>query len=280
VHNTAGHMVILGGAGFAACVLSLAIAPDRQAAMTPADETAVVVTLPQRASNPIARTPTPQQVPGAQPSSGDRGSVTRQLQSELKRVGCYDGEVNGVWTTSSRLAMKSFTDLVNAKLPIEKPDPILLALVQGHQERVCAVSRAADKVPDKPEAAETKPGRTTNPPSAGLPAVAAAAPKLISPPTEAVRPAAPPRAAQKPPASKDDPQPPPGSPQTPDPAAGGPPPEHPLRTARPDGPVPSVGVYERRPRQFRRRTPSQQIAYARSLFRGLKRAVTSSLPLP
>jgi len=35
--------------------------------------------------------------------------------------------------------MKAFSDRVNAKLPIDKPDSILLALVQGQSEKVCGV---------------------------------------------------------------------------------------------------------------------------------------------
>jgi hypothetical protein len=32
-------------------------------------------------------------------------TIGRQLQEELRRVGCYGGELNGVWTTSTRRAM-------------------------------------------------------------------------------------------------------------------------------------------------------------------------------
>ena len=69
------------------------------------------------------------------PRGGD--AIGRQLQKELKRVGCYSGELNGVWTTSTRRAMQAFTDRVNAVLPIGQPDGILLALVQGHPNKVC-----------------------------------------------------------------------------------------------------------------------------------------------
>jgi peptidoglycan hydrolase-like protein with peptidoglycan-binding domain len=48
------------------------------------------------------------------------------LQSELKRVGCYGGVINGVWTGSTRQAMKAFMDRVNATLPTDLPDTILL----------------------------------------------------------------------------------------------------------------------------------------------------------
>jgi hypothetical protein len=68
-----------------------------------------------------------------------RDAIGRQLQKELKRVGCYEGELNGVWTTSTRQAMKAFIDRVNAVLPIVEPDSILLTLVKGHPDKVCGV---------------------------------------------------------------------------------------------------------------------------------------------
>jgi hypothetical protein len=47
------------------------------------------------------------------------------------------GELNGAWTPSTRRAMKAFTDRVNATLPVEEPDGILFAMVQGHLDRAC-----------------------------------------------------------------------------------------------------------------------------------------------
>jgi hypothetical protein len=74
----------------------------------------------------------------SKPSSDEqRQSLVRDLQLELKRVGCYDGEANGQWNTSSKKAMAAFTDRVNASLPYEQPDFILLTLVQGHKGRAC-----------------------------------------------------------------------------------------------------------------------------------------------
>jgi hypothetical protein len=70
----------------------------------------------------------------------DKAGLARALQRELKRVGCYGGEINGVWTTSSRLAMRTFVERVNAALPVDNPDPVLLSLVQGHPERACGVA--------------------------------------------------------------------------------------------------------------------------------------------
>jgi hypothetical protein len=67
----------------------------------------------------------------------DRDSLARELQKELRRVGCYEGELNGVWTPATRRAMKTFTDRVNATLPVDEPDAVLFAMVQSQQDRVC-----------------------------------------------------------------------------------------------------------------------------------------------
>jgi peptidoglycan hydrolase-like protein with peptidoglycan-binding domain len=68
---------------------------------------------------------------------GDRGALARELQRELARVGCYDGEINGEWTTSTRQAMKAFIERVNAALPTHHPDAVLLTLVKGHSGKAC-----------------------------------------------------------------------------------------------------------------------------------------------
>jgi hypothetical protein len=66
--------------------------------------------------------------------------LAQQLQRELARVGCYDGEINGVWTPATRRALKAFMDRVNAALPTEAPDRIQLALVEAARERVCGAA--------------------------------------------------------------------------------------------------------------------------------------------
>jgi len=68
----------------------------------------------------------------------DRGTLTRALQRELMSAGCYHGEINGVWTTSTRQAMKTFTDRANAKLPVTEPDQVLLALIKGNRHYGCS----------------------------------------------------------------------------------------------------------------------------------------------
>jgi hypothetical protein len=66
-----------------------------------------------------------------------RFELTRDLQRGLKKAGCYGGEINGRWTNSTKAAMAAFMTRVNATLPAEKPDYVLLSLVEAHDGAVC-----------------------------------------------------------------------------------------------------------------------------------------------
>jgi hypothetical protein len=67
----------------------------------------------------------------------DGATLAREIQRHLKRVGCYDGEAHGLWTPTVRRAMKAFTDHVNAALPVESPDLVLLSMVENYHRRAC-----------------------------------------------------------------------------------------------------------------------------------------------
>jgi len=97
----------------------------------PASSPPVVVMLPPRPSDTAAALPRTAAIPK------DRDSLARELQKELRRVGCYEGELNGAWTLATRRAMKTFTDRLNATLPVDAPDAVLFAMVQSQQDRVC-----------------------------------------------------------------------------------------------------------------------------------------------
>ena len=66
--------------------------------------------------------------------------LVRQLQQELKRLGCYSHEINGDWTPATRAAMKDFLDRANAVLPLGAPDAAHLALLKGQSEPLCGTS--------------------------------------------------------------------------------------------------------------------------------------------
>jgi peptidoglycan hydrolase-like protein with peptidoglycan-binding domain len=82
-----------------------------------------------RVAEPVASRPV---------GSNDSFSITRDAQRELQRLGCYDGEINGNWSQSSRAAAERFLDRVNAKLPTDEADVVLLALLQGQKGFVCS----------------------------------------------------------------------------------------------------------------------------------------------
>lgn len=77
----------------------------------------------------------------SRPADDDaRRELVRDLQRELKRVGCFEGEATGTWGPTTKKAMTAFTERVNATLPLEEPDYILLTLVQGHSAQACGKS--------------------------------------------------------------------------------------------------------------------------------------------
>jgi hypothetical protein len=92
----------------------------------------VVVTLPSRAKRPSSGEPGDATVGPLPPIA-----LAREVQKELRRVGCYEGESSGIWTPSSRLAAQRFVDRVNARLPTDKPDEFLLGLLRDQSDGIC-----------------------------------------------------------------------------------------------------------------------------------------------
>lgn len=73
-------------------------------------------------------------------SNNSRASVVRRIKRELRRVGCYDGRIDSEWDRSSRAAMATFVDRVNASLPSQEPDVVLLNLVRNHKAAACGAT--------------------------------------------------------------------------------------------------------------------------------------------
>ena len=106
-----------------------------------------VAALPKQTSPPVPETvivnvnqPTAS-IPIGQPAwqgGGRQLPITRELQGELQRVGCYGGAVDGYWSPLSQRSAKAFVEGVNAHLPVGEPDVALLALVRATRSTVCA----------------------------------------------------------------------------------------------------------------------------------------------
>jgi hypothetical protein len=85
----------------------------------------------------VAALPTPQVKPAPRPSPPDPEVLTRALQTELKRVGCDPGEIDGVWGDQAREALGKFARSAKLALPMEEPTSAALDAVTSQKERVC-----------------------------------------------------------------------------------------------------------------------------------------------
>jgi hypothetical protein len=99
----------------------------------------------------------------------DGPALTREIQRQLKRIGCYQGEVSGVWSASVRHAVKAVADHVNASLPIDQPDSVLLAMVESQEPGTCSsCPNGQDRAADGrclPAALVAKAGKQPTPPA-------------------------------------------------------------------------------------------------------------------
>jgi len=77
----------------------------------------------------------------------NRFKLIRTLQQRLRAAGCYYGDIDGDWGPASRRAMQSFTRKVNASLPVERPDFVLLALMDAHTAVGCNTNCPAGHAP-------------------------------------------------------------------------------------------------------------------------------------
>lgn len=139
-----GYVVLFGGDRSAADteVRTATVAVVAEPVFKPAIVTPVVKET--ATEEPAAETRSPRPQPQteselATPPDGER-EIARAVQAALKEAGCYRGKVNGRWTPMTSAAMDEFTMRVNARLPVDKPDPVLLALLETHDGVSCRES--------------------------------------------------------------------------------------------------------------------------------------------
>lgn len=86
--------------------------------------------------------------PAADPPSftGDRVELIRSLQTELRRVGCEPGAVDGHWKSQTRGALTQFAKLTKLDMKTEKPSVAALDAVKRHKERVCPLYCGPGKI--------------------------------------------------------------------------------------------------------------------------------------
>src|SRR5262245_60547594 len=93
-----------------------------------------------------------------------RRDLTRDLQSELARVGCYAGRVHGQWSFGLEKALKEFNVRLNSALPTEHPDYAQLTLIRSQNDGVCgaplAVTRTAVEIAATDDLPRARPRKT------------------------------------------------------------------------------------------------------------------------
>jgi hypothetical protein len=84
-----------------------------------------------------AVTPPPRSEPTPVPVGPAPGEIARLMQTELARVGCYSGAINGDWNTASRRAVEAFNKSASAKIDSKTASLEGVDKVRDKQARVC-----------------------------------------------------------------------------------------------------------------------------------------------
>jgi hypothetical protein len=63
--------------------------------------------------------------------------IAHELQSELSRVGCYSGNIDGDWNAASRLALQNFNKHAGTKLDVEVANLNALGVIRSRMSRIC-----------------------------------------------------------------------------------------------------------------------------------------------
>lgn len=113
-------------------------------------------------SERVAAAAAPAGVPTPQTGTGERDTLASDLQKELKRVGCYDGTVDGSWGDETRAALDAFAGETKLSLSSERPTEDALTVLRARKDRVCSLKSAArtEDAPERPKkATERAPSR-------------------------------------------------------------------------------------------------------------------------
>lgn len=172
--------------------------------LPPESQSTVVVATANQATSPAAPPASQAAVrgrvaPSPPPAQDATVRLVQQIQTELLRLGCYSGAVDGRWSPETQQAMQALGERVRVLRPVDTPDYIMLALARGQSSHLCAAPdraaaarqparvtpmSASTETPEAPRA--TSPSRRTaeRPQAAAQPARARTATPPSAPPIE------------------------------------------------------------------------------------------------
>ncbi len=125
------------GAFGALAYLMTPLPPEEQPAGPAATASSAVI--PPQPSNRKPATVARVSPPTTQPTQGQDANVrlVQQIQTELLRLGCYAGAVDGHWSPETQQAMQNLGERVRVLRPVDTPDYIMLALARSQVSLVC-----------------------------------------------------------------------------------------------------------------------------------------------
>jgi hypothetical protein len=100
---------------------------------------AAEVTAAQKPTTVVAPLPPGEQAPAAAKQADDPiAELARALQTELKRLGCDPGNVDGVWGDRAKAALAKFARIARVTVPSDTPSSEALQKLLGQKSRICA----------------------------------------------------------------------------------------------------------------------------------------------
>ncbi len=81
--------------------------------------------------------------------------LIRELQSQLKRVGCYGGDLDGIWGSQSQTALEKFSKLRGLKQNSAVPNMGALQSAVSSKKKVCQVKSVKQNVAVSPQKSKT-----------------------------------------------------------------------------------------------------------------------------
>jgi len=114
----------------------------------------------------------PNKVEAPLPEAATRQELAQDILSELKRLGCYFGSINGHWSARSKLALERFNRVSALDLPLGEPEQASLDALKDWKGVHCPIEarikarRPAAAVAPKKRVAPPRKAATTAPPRA------------------------------------------------------------------------------------------------------------------
>ena len=93
--------------------------------------------------------------PGAAPPGP--GEIVLAVQTELKRVGCDPGEIDGVWGGRSREALAAFGHFAKVDVATLEPTPEIFVIIKGKGGTVCQAAAGPAEVDEAEPSAAAAP---------------------------------------------------------------------------------------------------------------------------